>query len=354
MHPILAGRLRIAAYLAAWLSISLLLELLLWFAAPLRWYEAAALALPLGLFYAFVCLGAFWVVHAAPLRPLRLPQALLRRIGAAGLSAFAWLLVARGCALGLERAGLPDLAARQGILAPLLFGMGFLLFLLAAAFYDLLAAFEASHQSQRRALQLEVASREAELRALRSQLHPHFMFNSLNSINALIAARPEEARRLCVRLGDLLRRSLILGAKERIPLAEELAVSEDLLSIEQVRFGSRLAFQVKADEAARACLVPPLVLQPLVENAVTHGIAQMLEGGTVRVEAEKRGGKLWLTVENPRDPESSAKGTGIGLENVRRRLQAMYGGEATLRVRPADASFRVDLSLPAADEDEPA
>jgi LytS/YehU family sensor histidine kinase len=231
--------------------------------------------------------------------------------------------------------------------------MGFLLFLLSTAFYDLVAAFDASHEAQRRALELEVASREAELRALRAQLHPHFLFNSLNSINALIASRPEEARRLCVRMGDLLRRSLLMGSKERIPLSEELALAEDLLSIEQVRFGSRLGSQVVADEAARRCLVPPLVLQPLVENAVTHGIAQMIEGGTVRVEVEKRGSQLWLCVENPRDPESPvAKGTGIGLDNVRRRLQAMYGPGATLRVGAAEASFRVELTLPASEAPE--
>jgi two-component system sensor histidine kinase AlgZ len=349
MHPIVAGRQRIAAYLAAWLSISILLELLLWFAAPLRWFEAAALALPLGLVYAFVCLGAFWVVHAAPLRVAQLPQALLRRIGAAALSAAFWLLVARGCALALDRSGLmPGLALRRGALVPLLLGMGFLLFLLATAFYDLLAALETSHEADRRALRLEVASREAELRALRSQLHPHFLFNSLNSINALIASRPEEARRLCVRLGDLLRRSLVLGSKERITLGDELALAEDLLSIEQVRFGSRLVCQVKADEASRGCLVPPLVLQPLVENAVTHGIAQMIEGGTVRVDVEKRGSQLRMVVENPRDPDSPvAKGTGIGLDNVRRRLQAMYGEEASMRVRSAEASFLVELTLPA-------
>jgi hypothetical protein len=355
MNPILAGRQRIAAYLAVWVSLSLLLELLLSFAASLKWFEAAALALPLGLVYAFVCLGAFWVVHSSPLRPPRLPQALLQRVGAALLSAGAWLVVARGCALGLERSGLvPGLAPRQSAVAPMLFGMGFLLFLLAAAFYDLLAAFDASHEAQRRALQLEVASREAELRALRAQLHPHFLFNSLNSINALIAARPEEARRLCVRLGDLLRRSLVMGSRERIPLGDELALAEDLLSIEQVRFGARLASQVRADEGARSCLVPPLVLQPLVENAVTHGIAQLLEGGTVRVEVERRGAQLWLCVENPRDPDSPApKGTGIGLDNVRRRLEAMYGSDAALRVGVGAASFRVELTLPAV-EAEPA
>jgi LytS/YehU family sensor histidine kinase len=135
----------------------------------------------------------------------------------------------------------------------------------------------ASQAAERRALQFEISSREAELRALRAQIHPHFLFNSLNSINALIAARPEEARKLCVRLGDFLRASLTLGPREAIPLSQELALAEQLLSIEKVRFGERLSHTTRADDDARACTVPPLLLQPLVENAVTHGIAQRID-----------------------------------------------------------------------------
>ena len=161
------------------------------------------------------------------------------------------------------------------------------------------------------------------------------------------AARPEEARRLCVRLGDFLRRSLTLGSRERIPLSEELDLAEALLSIEKVRFGDRLSHDIQADERSRHCTVPPLVLQPLVENAVTHGIAQMLDGGAVRIAAEQRGERLLIVVENPRDPDSpDPKGAGIGLQNVRRRLTALYHGEADLRVRSEPQLFRVELRLP--------
>jgi LytS/YehU family sensor histidine kinase len=205
-----------------------------------------------------------------------------------------------------------------------------------------------SQEESRRALVVGSVAREAELKALRAQIHPHFLFNSLNSINALIAARPEEARRLCVLLGDFLRRSLAVGSRETIALAEELELAEQLLSIEKVRFGDRLTHEVRADDAARACAVPPLLLQPLVENAVTHGIAQLIEGGAIRVLAERHGEELLIRVENPRDPESPGRrGAGIGLQNVRRRLLALHGGAAELRIAPTDASFRVDLRLPA-------
>ncbi len=349
MHPILAEWRRLGAYLGAWGLVGVLIATLLVAAAPFGWLEALTFAIPLALLFGFVGLGAFWVCRVAPLTLAELPRSLGTQLLAAILSAVLWLAAGRGWAIALERADVfPGLAARQGQTAPLLLGLGVALFLLTAALHYLLGAFAASQEAARRALEFEIASREAELRALRAQIHPHFLFNSLNSINALIAARPEEARRLCVRLGDFLRRSLTLGSREAIPLAEELDLVEQLLAIEKVRFGDRLVHELRADDAARACTVPPLVLQPLVENAITHGIAQMLDGGTVRVAAQKNGPELLITVENPRDPDSPGrKGTGIGLQNVKRRLAALHGAAAEVRVVPTPDAFRVELRLPA-------
>ena len=350
MHPILAEWQRLWAYLSAWALLGALLAALLAAATPFGWLEATVFALPLAILYGFVGLGSFWVCRAAPLELSRLLRAVGTQLVAALISAIFWLIAGRGWALVLDRYGpLPGLAAKQTEAAPLLLGLGVVLYLLAAALHYLLGALEASQEAERRALELEIASREAELRTLRAQIHPHFLFNSLNSINALIAARPEEARRLCVRLGDFLRRSLTLGSREQVPLAEELDLAETLLAIEKVRFGDRLTHEVRADDGVRRCAVPPLVLQPLVENAVTHGIAQMLDGGTIHIEAERRGERLLIVVKNPRDPDSpDPRGAGIGLQNVRRRLAALYGDEADVRVRPETDSFRVELRFPCA------
>jgi len=349
VHPILADWRRFGAYLVAWAVVGTLIAAQLVLAAPFGWVEALAFAVPLSLLFGFVGLGAFWVCQAAPLRLSRIFRSLGTQLAAALLSAALWLAAARGWAALLERLDVfPSLVANQLEAAPLLLGLGVALFLLTAALHYLLMAMGASQQAERRALEFEIASREAELRALRAQIHPHFLFNSLNSINALIAARPEEARQLCVRLADLLRRSLTVGSREAIPLAEELDLAEQLLGIEKVRFGERLSHTVVADEAARACLVPPLLLQPLVENAVTHGIAQMLEGGEIRIEAERRGPELRISIWNPRDADAPGrKGTGIGLHNVRRRLLALHGDAAEVRALPAGEVFRVDLRLPA-------
>ncbi len=351
MHPILAEWRRLVAYLAVWGLLGGLLAALLATSAPFGWLEAIVFALPLSIVYGFVGLGSFWVCRAAPLELKRLGRVLGTQLAAALISATLWLVVGRGFAYVLDRHGpFPGLGAKQAEAAPLLFGLGVMLYLLAATLHYLLGAFEASQEATRRALEFEIASREAELRTLRAQIHPHFLFNSLNSINALIASRPEEARRLSVRLGDFLRRSLTLGSREQVPLAEELDLAETLLAIEKVRFGDRLSHEVRADDGARGCKVPPLLLQPLVENAVTHGIATMLEGGTIRVTAEQRRGQLRIVVENPRDTESpDPRGTGIGLQNVRRRLEALYGNEAEVQVLSEADSFRVELRLPCSD-----
>jgi LytS/YehU family sensor histidine kinase len=221
------------------------------------------------------------------------------------------------------------------------------LILLAVAVHYVMAAAEASRLAETQALQARVWSKEAELKALRAQLHPHFLFNSLNSISALTTVDPERARQMCLLLSDLLRRSLSLGSKEMVALSEEVALVQRFLEVEKVRFGARLQTEVCLDPGVDEWLLPPLLLQPLVENAVTHGIANLVDGGVVRIEARPRGAWLEIAVENPCDPERSRRaGAGVGLDNVRRRLETLYGREARVTVKEADGRFRVELSLP--------
>ena len=211
-----------------------------------------------------------------------------------------------------------------------------------------LLAFEAARQAERRQLELEILTRDAELRALRAQIDPHFLFNSLNSISALTGSDAPGARRMCLLLGEFLRTTLDVSARERIPLADELALAERYLNIEQVRFGSRLQIERRVDDDATACLVPPLLLQPLVENAVTHGIGRSLEGGLIRLDVSRRDGRLAIVVENPCEPDASvARPGGLGLDNVRRRLDAMFGRDARVDARVGGGQFHVELYLPA-------
>jgi two-component system, LytTR family, sensor histidine kinase AlgZ len=142
-----------------------------------------------------------------------------------------------------------------------------------------------------------------------------------------------------------------MGEKAVIPLREEVGLLEKYCAIEKVRFGERLNIEEEVQEEAKDCLLPPLLLQPLFENAVVHGIAQMAEGGWIRLRAARNGGRLSVSVENSWDPEAgSSRKNGVGLRNVQRRLEARYGNEAQLEAKAEEDVFRVNLSFPAETE----
>jgi two-component system, LytTR family, sensor histidine kinase AlgZ len=351
MHPILARLERIASYLGAWLVVAGLLAAVLNFQG-LAWMAALLLVVPVSLVYAFVCLSAWYICRATPLSTSRALRVLASSaIGAA---------VAGGLFIGGARVWVSVLGAVTSLgptaeeysrHEPLLFAAGILLFLLALTVQYLLLAFEIAQEAERRQLQLEVLSRDAELRALRAQLNPHFLYNSLNSISALAAADPAGARRMCVLLADFLRETLAMSARDRITLADELALTDRFLGIEQVRFGQRLQVERHVDDGVAGCRVPPLVLQPLIENAVTHGIAGLIEGGIIRLDVARRNDYLSIAIENPRDADAPAQShRGVGLENVRQRLIAMFGPDARLETRTAPGMFRVELALPLTDD----
>jgi two-component system sensor histidine kinase AlgZ len=353
VHPILGRTGRLATYLAAALGLGGLVAGI-FTRFGLSWVEALALLLPLFLVYAFVCLSAWYVSRSMPLTTTSTaPRVLLSSVMAAMFASGLWLGLAHAwiAALSLTAAFAPA-ADRYRQQLPFLFAIGVLLFLLSLAINYVLLAFETAREAERRQLELEILTRDAELRALRAQIDPHLLYNSLNSISALTGSDAPGARRMCLLLGEFLRNTLDVSARQRIPLADELALAERYLDIEQVRFGSRLRVERRVDADAAACLVPPLLLQPLVENAVTHGIARLLEGGLIRLDISRSNGHLAIVIENPCDPDSapaSARPGGMGLDNVRNRLDAMFGREARLAVDAAAGQFRVELQLPASE-----
>jgi LytS/YehU family sensor histidine kinase len=246
---------------------------------------------------------------------------------------------------GME--GWRGIYSEYGLKTEILYAAGLFYYLLSVAVHYALIAQKASQEAQERALESSVRAREAELSALKAQINPHFLYNSLNSISALTSIDPARAREMCVSLADFLRLTLGMGEKPVIPLREELTLLEKYCAIEKVRFGERLEIKEEIQESAKDCLLPPLLLQPLFENAVVHGIAQMPDGGWIRLEAARDGDRVALTVENSWDPEAgSSRKNGVGLKNVQRRLEARYGREAQIEANAEDEVFRVRMSFP--------
>ena len=350
MHPILARGARLALYLGLWVLVGLLLSGLLAGQSGLGWLASAGVALPLATAYSFVCLSAWYVARGMPLATTGIARIAATAVTASLVSSAGWMLIGRGWVAVITRRTVDNPDAFAASLQLTLFGFGVLLYLLSIAVSYLIAAFEASQETERRGLQVQVLAREAELRSLRAQIDPHFLFNSLHSISALTTVDPQAARRMCLVLADFLRDTLALGAEPWITVDREFGLVERFLDIERIRFGDRLSMAIRAGDAGR-CRIAPLLLQPIVENAVTHGISHVLEGGTVTVTAERDGNTLRVAVENPCDPDRPrGAGAGLGLANVRARLQALYGIDAWLEIEETPGIWKVRLGMPATEE----
>lgn len=300
---------------------------------------ATAIALLPALSFGAVGLASRYSCRALPLGTNGAQRLALAHGGASLAAGGLWVLIWQWW---LEVVG------RRSLDVTLLFGAGALLYGSAVAVHYLLLESEAARRAEDAALRYELLAREAELKALKAQIDPHFLFNSLNAIAALCGPDSKDARRMTHLLADFFRQTLRAGSLDRIPLGRELELVTRYVAIEQVRFGARLEVAIEADDAARAVEVPPLILQPLVENAVRHGIASMVSGGRVRLFARREGDMLHIDIQNPADPDrSDVRGEGVGLQNARGRLESMFGSRASLNASEGDGMFHVEVRLPA-------
>ncbi len=339
MHPLFKSKTGFLTYIAVWVLLGLMFGFVVKVAAHLRWAESATVIIPVVLVLAFECLAPWYYLRSLPLRstpPWRLVATHL--IAAMCISAVA--LVVAHIVVAASAGIFPNLNERSHPAFPVLVGMIMLTFLLSIALHYVVVAVESSQQA-------ELLSREAELKALKAQVNPHFLFNALNSISALTTADPGKARDMCIRLSEFLRNSLRLGERTSIPFSEELALTRTYLDVEQVRFGKRLRIVQDFDAACADCEVPPLLVQPLVENAIKHGIATLVEGGEISITGRRMRDSVRVAIENPFDPDApETRRNGFGLLSVRSRLNARYGGSARLDIQVDRDRYRVTLTVP--------
>ncbi len=231
---------------------------------------------------------------------------------------------------------------------PLVLAAGAATYLLATAWFQVRQAREETAAAALRAQEAALLARDAELAALHARLRPHFLFNALQSVAALIGSDPKAGRQMCLDLADFLRARLESDPAKLVTLEDELRITRQYLAIERVRFADRLDWQERIDPKALQLAVPPLILQPLVENALVHGLATLEEGGTLLLSAELHGEELQLSLGNPTEARPRRPGRqGQGLALVRGRLQAHHGQAARMTIDSKPESFRVTLHLPA-------
>ena len=348
-----------AYYAAAWVPLGLYYAMLMERTARLPRTYARVItteqALIQGLTYVVpaALLGAavWWISGRLTWPPRRLWGFLVAHVGLAIAFALLWL--------GAE---VTFIASQTGLMAAIEISKAFAGFqaLDGIFFYGLIAAGSYAirmasrlREQEARAARADTLRMRAELAALRGQLNPHFLFNTLHTLTALVQRDPQTAERALERFGDMLRYVLDAkrSAREDVTLGDELQFVRDYLSLEQLRLGDRLSILERVDSEAFECMLPSLTLQPLVENAIKHGIAPRARGGTIEIVAQLEDESLVLEVRDngsgaPRGIVETA--TGVGVRAVRQRLETRYGRRASFAVTTAPGEgFVVRLSLPA-------
>src|ERR1700712_1781456 len=354
MHPFLADSRKLFWYVLAWLVAGAGFAALLHLDEQAEWSGALLFSVPLCVVWSFDVLSAYYLTRSQPWSQRRWPVTLSLFGGASLLSGLVWLGAGETWNyLGGELVSGHPFVKMSAAGWVMFFAAGFVLYLLSLLAHDVLVAFESVQVAARREAESRVLARDAELQMLRTQINPHFLFNSLNSISALTGFDPAAAREMTVDLAQFFRRTLALADRERIALGEEVELCQHFLAIEKRRFGAKLRAELNISSAAAECLLPPMTLQPLLENAIKHGIRQLDDGGTIAVDALVRDGWLHISVVNPVGPDAApANDHGLGLKNIRERLAVLYGARAPIAWERSETQFAIEITLPA--DKEPA
>lgn len=224
---------------------------------------------------------------------------------------------------------------------------GFMLYFIWSALYFVSTYFLRARGEQIKNLQLESLKNEIELQNLRSQLNPHFMFNAMNSIRALVDEDPKSAKKAITQLSNILRNALVHSKDSTISIKEELVLVDDYLSLEKIRFEERLTIEKNISESSLVCKIPPLLLQTILENAIKHGIAMLMNGGVVKIEIYNTSDWLTLKITNTGEyKDKNITGTGVGIANTKKRLSLEYGDKASLKIQNKNREVVAMITIP--------
>jgi LytS/YehU family sensor histidine kinase len=224
---------------------------------------------------------------------------------------------------------------------------GGMVYLVLVLMYYLASSNQKLQERARQEERLRNLVRDTELNMLKSQINPHFLFNSLNSIASLTMSNPDEARDMIIRLSDFLRYSLKHRENEYVPLSEELRRMKDYLAIEKIRFGDKLQYEFNIEETCEEFPVPTMIFQPLFENAIRHSVYESVDPVTLRFECKPDNEFMKTVVSNDYDPGTpTRKGTGVGLQNVRQRIELAYEGQGSVHWMGESGKFSVTIFFP--------
>jgi sensor histidine kinase YesM len=352
MHPFLRSPKQVLMVGLLWSPLCFWVVILHKYLVDTEWTASVVLVLPPMALKLVPCLSIWYICKATRLERRNPLKPVVTHLTAMAVINGAWLL------LILLYSNILDRVLKTGTWAslfqeslPLFLGVGVSLYFISALMYYLAQANEQIGVKEQEILKQRIFTGEAELKALKSTIHPHFLFNGLNMIGPLIRQAPERAQTFVAQLSDFLLYSLRYGKKHQVTVQDELDHITNYLAVEKERLGDRLTVDLTVDREVLDRSLLPLTLLPLVENAVKHGIQQCLEGGTLSIAIGRAGHDLQVTIKNPYEtPAHRARGEGLGLETVRKRIRVYYGPEAVLTVKKDNTVFQVTLRIPAREE----
>ncbi|MCK3686323.1 histidine kinase [Maribellus sp. YY47] len=293
--------------------------------------------------YAIIGTAIWYVIKFSTLENNSILRVILAHLIAASIIVFIWMYIG----VVLVKAFHPDARQWLGLtgfdrtIAGYVLYLGFVVFFYAVNYYY---AFKEKSKNE---THLKALVKEAELHALKSQINPHFLFNSLNSISSLTMTDPARAQEMVINLSQLMRYSLKHDQDEKVTFRQELENNKLYLSIEKVRFGKKLNPVFAIDEGCMEATIPNMILQPLYENAIKYGVYEATETIDVITHCRLNGSMLEIVISNTYDKNVlSKKGEGIGLRNIRDRLQVIYGNPHLLRIADNNNEFTVTLNIP--------
>jgi hypothetical protein len=345
-HPVLENRVSLTIWWLVWLVIAMGQALSFYYAYGSFINVSIPDILLSLLIYSGLALSLWYPFSYFNRAEKKIWSRLVNLIATGGLTVTVWILLT-SLILNNVLQGETTYPGYWEATLPYRIGTGIFIYGLTILSYFLFASLTNLSEKKSREAKLESLVKETELRMLRSQINPHFLFNSLNSISSLTVTDPEKARDMVIKLSDFMRYALSRKDEQPVSLRSELENLRLYLEIEKVRFGEKLITIENIDPLCLDVRVPVMLLQPLYENAVKHGVYESTEKVRICTDASIKNGILEITICNDFDPEQRpARGTATGLQNVSRRLELTYGNKASVITGKKDNVFTVTLFIP--------
>ncbi len=344
IHTVISKKRYLITYLTVWAAVTLAHSLLLYFYYDLPAYISILDGIIYNGIYLLLGIGIWFIVNYNPFDLKNLLNLILAHFLSALFIMGVWMSVA-GLITGILF-GEIKFSEPYSNLVPIRIILGIMFYILTAMIYYLMIYYQNFRERVEYEANIEAKYKEAELNTLKAQINPHFIFNSLNSISSLTISDPEIAQEMIVKLSEFFRMTLKKDNTQFALLSEEIRYSRLYFEIEKIRFQEKLKYVIECDDGNDSLKIPHLILQPLLENAIKHGVQENINEVEVKLTCKKEDHYIVLVLSNEYDPDSTNSGQGIGHKNIKERLRLIYNRNDLLDIQIIDNQYTAILKIP--------